>query len=543
MACWALAIPAGAAIAADLAIDAHIDRVTVYRQGALVTRVAQVTIPAGSQRLILRGLPADVDAKTLEVTVGDAGVQLGTIEVVRINEANFVSEPERELRRRIEEAGDQEAVLKDEVATAQNQLKMLDSLAANPAGSPNKAVVDSSNLASVLGAMGTGDSGARKRVRDANLQLRTLDRQMEQLKADLAKVATKSRQSTEVRAAVLASSPVTAGVAVSYKVGEAGWEWIYQARLDTAKKHLVLDRQGSVTQATGEDWKDVELTLTTAAPSGDLGTPDLGSLFMDLQPPPAPPVPVSRVSVAAAARGGLPDEVGSLQEVVVTGARRQIAYEGATEYIVDYHVPTRISLLADRQARLFPVGQNAFEVDLVARVVPSVNREAHLEAVFKYSESAPIEAGQLQLYRDGAYVGQADTKSFLPGATVRMPFGVDERVRVSVRQEATQSGQKGLISRQSVMEVRQRFEITNYHPTAIPIEVLDRIPISKNADVRVEILKGATEPTTKDLDGKAGVWLWKLDPAPQQTVTIHQAYSVQYPAGRELQESTEPEAE
>ena len=75
-------------------------------------------------------------------------------------------------------------------------------------------------------------------------------------------------------------------------------------------------------------------------------------------------------------------------------------------------------------------------------------------------------------------------------------------------------------------EVRQRFEITNYHPTAIPIEVLDRIPISKNADVHVEILKGATEPTTKDLDGKAGVWLWKLDPAPQQTVTIHQAYSV-----------------
>ena len=189
------------------------------------------------------------------------------------------------------------------------------------------------------------------------------------------------------------------------------------------------------------------------------------------------------------------------------------------------------------------VGENAFEVDLVTRVVPSVNREAHLEAVFKYSESAPIEAGQLQLYRDGAYVGQADTKSFLPGATVRMPFGVDERIRVSVRQEATQSGQKGLINRQAVEEVRQRFEITNYHPAPMPIEVLDRIPISKNADVHVEILKGATEPTTKDLDGKAGVWLWKLDPAPQQTVTIHQAYAVQYPAGRELAESTDTDAQ
>ncbi len=83
-----------------------------------------------------------------------------------------------------------------------------------------------------------------------------------------------------------------------------------------------------------------------------------------------------------------------------------------------------------------------------------------------------------------------------------------------------------------------RIDITNYHPMAIAVELLDRIPVSKNADVHVEILKGATEPTVKDLDGKAGIWLWKLEPAPQQTVTIHEAYAVQYPAGRQLQEMT-----
>ena len=138
----AFAILATSGIAADLVADAHIDHVTVYREGAVVNRVAEVTVPAGSHRLIFRGLPADVDASTLQVNVGDAAVQLGGIEVVAINEANFVSEPERELRRRIEEVGDQEAVLKDEVATAQNQLKLLDSLASDPAGSPNKAVVD-----------------------------------------------------------------------------------------------------------------------------------------------------------------------------------------------------------------------------------------------------------------------------------------------------------------------------------------------------------------------------------------------------------------
>ena len=159
------------------------------------------------------------------------------------------------------------------------------------------------------------------------------------------------------------------------------------------------------------------------------------------------------------------------------------------------------------------------------------------EALFKYTDPLPIEAGQLELYRDGAYVGEADTPAFLPGADVRMPFGVDERIRATIRDEATQSGQKGLLSRQSVKETRRRIDITNYHPTAIAVEVLDRIPVSKNEDIHVEILKGATDPTIKDLEGKAGVWLWKLEPAPQQTVTIHQAYAVQYPAGRLLQET------
>ncbi len=58
---------------------------------------------------------------------------------------------------------------------------------------------------------------------------------------------------------------------VSYKVAEAGWDWIYQARLDTTKSSFCSNRQGSVTQRSGEDWKNVELTLTTALPADNLG--------------------------------------------------------------------------------------------------------------------------------------------------------------------------------------------------------------------------------------------------------------------------------
>ena len=59
--------------------------------------------------------------------------------------------------------------------------------------------------------------------------------------------------------------------------------------------------------------------------------------------------------------------------------------------------------------------------------------------------------------------------------------------------------------------------------------------------MKVEILKGATEPTTRDLNGKAGVMLWKFDAQPQQTTTLRHYYSVRYPRDRVLETSYESE--
>ncbi len=528
------------ALAADIPANLGIDRVTVYRTGAVVTRAGQVEIPAGTNRLVVRGLPASIEAKSLRVSVASAAVTLGGVEMARINEGKFTSEAERELRRRIEETNDQRQVVQDEVATAQMQLKLLESLAANPAGSPTKASVDGSNLGAVLTTMSASAATARRRVRESTQQMRTIDRTIEKLKADLANVSTASRQSTEVRTSVEASAATLAIVSISYLVADAGWEWIYEARLDTKAKRITLERQGQVLQGTGEDWKDVEVTLTTAQPSGDVATPEVGSIFLTLEEPPSPRDAIMAKSSLgmAAARAAAPQVLQEAQEVVVTGGRRN-ATESATDFLVDYRVPGRTTLLADRGPRLYPIAEDAFDVTMLARIVPSARHEAHLEAAFKYNRDVPIESGSLQLYRDGAFVGEAANKAFLPGAEVRMPFGVDERIRVAVHDEKSESAQRGVISRQTLRETRQRFDITNFHPAAVVVEVIDRVPVSKHSDVRIEMLKGATEPTTRDFEGKAGVLLWKFNAEPQQAVSIRHYFSVQYPRDRQLESSNE----
>lgn len=524
---WASAV-------ADIPTDLRVDRVTVYPEGAMVTRTGTVTIPAGTSRLLIPGLPADVETKTLHVSVAGQGVSLGAIDVERVNEGRYASDAERELRRRIEQLADQRTAVQDDVATAQLQLKLLDSLAANPGGGPAKSGVDGGSLGAVLATMGANSAAARKRVRDATVQMRGLDRELEKQKADLAKIETTSRQSTVLRTTIDATANSPATVTVSYAVHDAGWHWIYEARLDTARKRINLERQGQVQQGSGEDWKNVELTLSTALPSNDVATPDLGSLFVNLQDHPARAFAEVRQlgPMAMPAAAAAP----AMQDVAVT-AKRRSASVVATQYAADYRIPDRVNLLADREPRLYPIADDVFDVELVARVVPSADRIAHLLADFKYSRDVPLEGGQLQLYRDGAYVGEAATAAFLPGAKVSMPFGADERIHVEIHDEPAQSAERGVISKQFVKETRRRFDITSFHSAPIAVEVIDRVPVSQNADVRIDLIKGETEPTTKDADGRPGVLSWRFDAQPQKPVSIHHGYAIQYPKDRQLVET------
>ena len=166
--------------------------------------------------------------------------------------------------------------------------------------------------------------------------------------------------------------------------------------------------------------------------------------------------------------------------------------------------------------------------------MPAISRSAWLEALFRFEGDTPIQGGDLQLFRDGAFVGRAEMDAMLPGADVRLPFGVDERIRVVVRDEAKDSGERGVVSKQRVEEHRQRVEITNYHAIPIAVEIIDRILVSEDKGIRVEALKGASEPAIKEVDGRAGVMMWKVQAQPRQPATIRHYYAVRYPADREL---------
>lgn len=520
--------------AADLAATLTIDQVTVYPQTAAVVRRGEVTVPAGSHRLIIRGLPDPVDPGSIRMSAGSRAVRLGGIEIEKIVAAEFVSETERALRKKLTELVDQRTAIQDDVPTAEQQLKLIDAVASAPADRDAKLVIDGTSLSTTLSTISSGAAAARAKIRGAKIAIRDLDAQIEATKTELSKVATARKNTTEVRAVIEASAAVTVPVSLEYRVTDASWEWLYEARLDTQTKKMSLGRQAAIAQGSGEDWREAEVTVTTAKPRTNAGTPAIQSLFLRLTD------------------RSLATRDVSLEEVIVTGTRRTrgptrsrsapeeeqapliTAEEFATEFTAEYRIPGRVTITSNRQLRMYPVSEEEFDAELVARAVLSVETSARLEATFTYERDVPIEAGRLQLYRDGSYIGTAALPMLLPGSDVRVPFGVDERIRINVRDERAQSGRRGMMNKQILSEHRRRYEITSYHATALPIEVVDRVPVPQESDIKVEVLEGATAPTVRDLDGKEGVYLWKLPGTPKKTESIRHYYSVRYPSDRAL---------
>jgi uncharacterized protein (TIGR02231 family) len=523
--------------AADISAHLAINRVTVYRESATVARRGAIELPAGDHRLVLRGLPDATDPATLRLFADDPAVRLGSIELQRIVDTKFAVEAEQQQRKKLTDLQDQKTALEDTIATAQTQLKLLDAIAESPNAQAERPAVDGATLNAVLSTIGASATEARAAVRAAKIKLRALDEQVAAVEAELKKVQTQSKATTELRATIGVRHALTVPVTVEYQVKDAGWEWLYEARLDSRTSQVAIFKQAAVRQGTGEDWTNVELSVTTSRPLQDAATPAISSLFVDLIRPDSDRsfeeivVTGLRSSRGSSRRRSddkpMPEEVGEFHDVEVS----------ATEFIADYRIPGRVSVSADRQTRVYPVGEVVLDVDLVARAVLYAERSARLEAKFTYAADMPLDAGRVQLFRDDAFVGFAVLPLILPGADVRMPFGVDERIRITMHEEGTGSGRRGVLNNKRADESKRTFEITSFHATAMPIEVIHRIPVAKNSDIKVEVLDGATPPTVQDLDGRQGVYLWRLTGEPRKAEKIRHYYSVRYPRGYDLDKS------
>ncbi|MGY3606697.1 MULTISPECIES: mucoidy inhibitor MuiA family protein [unclassified Bradyrhizobium] len=529
------ALAALPARAADVDASSTVDAVTVYPDGASVTRVITLDLPSGDSTLVARDFPLSLDPSSLRVE-GDADGKLtiGSIDTRQPRAAPPVNLPE--LDKRIEALKDEHANLQGAIDAARARRQFAARFAeAAPVGIGEEGEARPlSEWRAAFAAVSEEIAIADTATREAERKQRDLDREIARLESDR---AAKPPSKLEVRIDLAAATAAKATLRVSYSVRNARWAPIYDARLDTGardrKPSLELVRRAEITQSTGEDWSNVALGVSTVRIARGDSAPELNSLLVQYPQPPRP-VPLSSAVPELARPATALRSAPAAKAAEAFDAREHADEQQAVAEIGDFQatfkIPGRVSVGASEGAKSLRIGSHVIAPELTIRAVPVLDPTAFLEASFKQAEDAPLLPGRVAIYRDGVFVGRGKIASAGKDETVRLGFGADDKVKVERSVVKRNEGSAGLIVTTSKTDERAfKTSIRNGHDFPIRVAIEDQLPVSESEEIVVEMLPQTTAPTATNLRDKRGVLQWTFDAKPSELKEINFAWRIRWP--------------
>jgi uncharacterized protein (TIGR02231 family) len=521
--------------AADLDAASAVDAVTVYPDGASVTRLITLDLPAGDNTLVAKDFPLTLDPSSLRVE-GEAGARLtiGAIDTRPPRAAPPVNLPE--LDKRIEALKDERANLDGAINAATARRKFAERFAeASPAGLGEKGEARPiAEWRTAFAAVAEEVAAADSAIRDAERKQRDIDRDIARLEQDRAQ---KPPSKLEVRIDLATSAATKATLRVTYAVRNARWAPLYDARLDTGAKDrkpaLELVRRAEITQNTGEDWPNVALAVSTVRTARGGSAPELNSLIVQY-PQPQQSAIGGKISEFArpALRSASPAPMAKAADAfdLAERADEQQAVAEVGGFQVMFKIPGRVSVGASEGAKSLRVSTATIAPDLAVRSAPVRDPTAFLEASFKQSEDAPLLPGRIAIYRDGVFVGRGQMAAAGKDETVRLGFGADDKVKIERTVVKRNEGSAGLIVTTSKTDERSfKTTLRNGHDFPIKIAIEDQLPVSENEDIVVEMLPSTTAPTTTNLHDKRGVLEWAFEAKPGEVRDIAFAWRARWP--------------
>lgn len=516
---------------------APITDVTLFPGGATIVRTVQLA--RGMTQAVIADLPARFDMQTLRAEAG-AGIHIGDIVSADAAKTHAVNPAEAELEAKIAALQDQQAVLDADAKSAQMVVDYLGRLGGSDTAAPDArrpAPMDAKALSALLNTMGTEAGKALARIQRVSLQQRELSKKIEALQRDLARLRSGTR---DTRTLTINLSAEQAGVlSVSYQVNNAGWKPAYRASLNSATSALELERMATISQRTGEDWSNVRLTLSTGQPrqatSGSDPRPWLLSYRL-----PRPLLADSYAPMMAEA----PEPVLRMKKSLASLDKAEAKEEGEAAYLpptfetqnmfsTEFKVQARTSLPADGREVSVALGKQSIAAKQYLQSTP--RQEA---AVYVTAEADKPQgdwpAGNMQLFRDGSYVGSS---WWNPQARDRLVlgFGRDEQIHVAIIPLKSDSGSGGIFGKRKQKKIATDYSFANHHQRAVSLLVLEASPVATADEVRV-LTAFDPKPGRESWEDKRGVMAWEINLAPGKTSKIRTEYEIEFPGEGELVE-------
>jgi uncharacterized protein (TIGR02231 family) len=501
----------------------EIRAVTVYRGQALVTRELEVELPAGDSAVFVTDLPAAVAPESLYAE-GDGPA---VVRAVRFEPAERrVGQGESdELEATIKQA---QAALRATVA-AQHALEQKQSLLAALEGFTTARINAESEKLLPAPESVKGIAEVLFAQHDAllgeNLKLRS---ERETLEAKLEDLRQKKQQAPRVepasagRAVVYVQSPQggRGRLRVRYLVNGADWSPSYNLRAGASADAVSLEILAVIDQHSGEDWKQVRLTLSTASPAMAAEAPTLTPLWLEAAPrsqagsaggDEVRETALGNLAGALQQRGQDSRSLGLHGDLAANewAARLQImdlaadprpAKGGAGQprmeapLAVTYELPGTVSVASDERQQLVQVAIARLPAEPYYVAEPVLTSYVYRHVEITNTSGMALLRGPVKCFVDDQFVGVGALAVAATDQRFTLGLGVEPRLRafrelVSKEDRVQGSNRK--------MDFRYRLVLENYGPEAATLRLLERIPAGMDDKITVSLGK-LTQPLSVD---------------------------------------------
>ena len=539
-----------------LSTNSKVTAATVFADRALVTREAKIHVPAGAHTLVIADVPAGLDESSLRVQgKAEASVKIGSTEVKTIFLTEAANTAEREKTAAIQAKMDAKEIVNGEIKALATRQAFIERIVAEGAekhdATLSKMDFTPEKWAQAWKLVETGVAETQKDLAAKHVALRGLDEEISKLQYELNQVRSgQAKQRRDVYVNVDAAQDTELTLTLTYQSGGATWRPVYDARLDTTKSVMDLEQYGQVSQLTGEDWKDVEITLSTAQPAAGSEMPRMTEWFVRLFNP------VQMQAQLSGFGGAVFDRNQAVQKAMPAAAPASLGYDAlkevadkkemvaelpaavaqTSEYAAEFRVPGHVDLKSVRDATKLFVGAAHMNVGLAAQVAPRLSPVAYLFVKATNTEKYPLIPGTVTKYRDNAFIGNASLPLLRSNETANLSFGVDDRIKVTYhRVSEEQSNPAMLVMGDMKSERVYETKIQNLHLTPLTVTVFEQYPVASDADVKSELIEDKTSTGfVPDSDKRQNVITWSsaLNPKEEKTYTI--GFRVKYPKDRQL---------
>ena len=563
------AIMASAACADVQTTTGTISKVTVYRGQALVTRTVSVDLPPGTFELIVGSLPPEIvpesiyaqtldDTKVLSVRYRQKAVREDTREEVK------------QLDAQIEDVKYQIKCADRDYKHFGHYAKMFDELKdftiAAAKSDLNRGLLTFEPIEKLARLIEDKAFEYHKRTTELEDKMAELGKEQELL--DRKRKELEAGHSRTEREAVLFISRAggkKVTIELSYLVNGANWQQQYNLRANPDKSNVLIEYNAVVNQTSGEGWNGVALSLSTAEPTMVAAPPILEPMLVGLSSPTsvqqaeqvflgAAQAREYQKSRRANVRKGIAANT-ELNELAISNQafffnapqrelerfQQQIAEISRTEGIsVTYDLPGKLTLPSRSDQQLVGIASITAKADFTLIATPLLTDYVYLQADLLNDSDTVLLPGQASMFRSGEFVGKGQLPQVTIGEKFTAGFGIDSQVQVVHELEDKKTRIQG---GNRIDTYHYRIALSNYKNTSVELQLLDRLPYTDDASIKIELEK--TEPElSKDSEylrtaRKKGILRWDLKLAQntvdQDATIVKYSFTMEYDRNMQIQ--------